>query len=511
MSIVSRMFLGPPGVGKSTLERAHPGRFIDPESSIDWKRMAVLHALYHHKNRRIDGQVRLEQELLWPTIWIEEVLPRIWTAFLLRKDVLMGLVTPMNVEIVRRFLSAFPGQASVFLPPEGRHFLQAWNHVGQRPRTWGADLMGWQNTLWIRLLLQGLAADLGLPAVPAPKIGRALPSRVRGAAAREAAGPRGHAFIEAVPGRWTEVDAGERIVALHRPYRGEGGEIRLRCDRSSQACGKGLHDCGARPVLSVDAGGRPLADWIATDKTVPPKRGKKTAVLFFVGTLAPFHHGHLEALDAAKRHLETRGWQVVGGYASAFTEIRPGRAGTLDAVLGPGERRSLMLQLGVSGSNWLMADASVDRVLDAASLAGGEHPAQRIVARLRVQGALADDAVVTTFWINGKDAVLKPEFFAAFAEAADADPRNPLRMLVVDNRPGEDGWSRERIAAQVPALERAVLRCRYRSKSPTSATAVRAALASADRAGLAKTVGLPLVEAYLMGLMFGETIESLTG
>lgn len=510
MSIASRIFLGPPGVGKSTLERAHPGRFIDPESSIDWKRMGVLHALYHHKNRRIDGRIRLEQELLWPTVWIEEVLPRLWTAFLLRKDVLMGLVAPMNVEIVRKFLSAFPGQAAVFLPPEERHFLQTWNHTDQRPRTWGPDLMGWQNTLWIRLLLQGLATDLGLPAVPSPKIGKALPPRIPGAAAREAAGPKGRVFIEAVPGRWAEVDGEERIVALYRPYRGERGEIRLRCDRSSRACGKGLHACDERPALSVDREGRPLAEWIATDKIARPKTGKKIAVLFFVGTLAPFHRGHLEALDAAKRHLEARGWQVVGGYASAFTALRPDRVGSLDAVLGSGECRSLMLQLGVAGSDWLMADAPIDRILDPAALADGSHPTQRIVARLRVQGAIPDDAPVTTFWVNGKDAVLKPEFFSVFARAVDADPRNPLRMLVVDNRPGEDAWSRERIARQVPELERVLSRCRYRSKNPSSATAVRAALVSADRGGLAKTVGLPLVEAYLMGLMFGETVESLT-
>ena len=440
MSIVSRMFLGPRGSARARssgpIRALHRSR-SPPLIGNGWRCCTRSTTT---KNRRIDGQVRLEQELLWPTIWIEEVLPRIWTAFLLRKDVLMGLVTPMNVEIVRRFLSAFPGQASVFLPPEGRHFLQAWNHVGQRPRTWGSGFDGVAEYALDPAFAAGLAADLGLPAVPAPKIGRALPSRVR-ARRRVSGGSQGTCLHRG--GSWTMdqkwTRGADRRPAPSVSRRGRRNPSALRsflpglrkgAARLRRASGL-VRRCRRAAACGLDRDGQ--------DR--PLEEGKRRPSCF-VGTLAPFHHGHLEALDAAKRHLETRRWQVVGGYASAFTEIRPGRAGTLDAVLGPGERRSLMLQLGVSGSGWLMADASVDRVLDAASLAGGASGPTDRRAAARPGRAFADDAVVTTFGSMEK----MPCSSRSSSRRSRRRPMrirgNPLRMLVVDNRPGEDGWSR---------------------------------------------------------------------
>jgi hypothetical protein len=503
----SDFFIGAPGVGKTTLQRKSPGRFIDPEESIDWKRMDKLHSLYFQKKRRVEDAVILEHELDWPTVWLEEVLPRIWTALALEKDILMGLITPSNAEMVHRFLAAFQKNTQLILPAEEQHFLQTWNHGTRRPKTWGPQLMGWQNTFWIRLLLVGLATDLKIPIVTQPKHLPKKKPRIKGSFACEALDESGRLFIETLYDRWAELNEKEEIIALYKAKIEDGGLL-LTCDRSGKLCGKGMHDCKKSLQLKQDIHGHSLLEWLPQNKLrAPVKRSKKNALLFFAGTLAPVHHGHLDALDAAKKFLESRGWHVLGGYMSAFENLKEGRVGSLDAILKSASRRTSMLRLGTLCSDWLMPDVLVEHVLRANMLKEQRHPVQRVASRLRQQGALSQDTPVTTFWVNGKDAHFDPEFFSAFAAHADDDSNNPLRMLIVDNRPGEDMWSKKQLASSTPELIPHTDWCRFHQTEPTSATVVREALLSANRLELKKHVGLPLVEAYLTGLMHENTIS----
>jgi len=235
---------------------------------------------------------------------------------------------------------------------------------------------------------------------------------------------------------------------------------------------------------------------------MPAGTGDRNAVIFFTGSLAPFHRGHLSTMNAAKRHLQQQGWNVLGGYVSILSDLWEGRQGGVYPIIGGAEARTIMLQLGARSSDWIMPDFAVDHVLDKELLRTKLHPVQRVVERLRHMGAVGKDARISTFWVNGKDAYIQEEFFAEFAAQADANQRNPLRMLIVDNRDGENVWSRERIRLTVPELEPFITRCRARDSDPTSATRVRAALESGDRVALRRAVGIPFVQSYLMGLMY---------
>lgn len=493
------IIIGPPGVGKTRCKQMHPGRFIDPEDSIDWKQMDLRHGLYPFEKIRETPLALFEHEIDWSAIWTEELLPRIYLAIQLRKDLVMGMVTPANAEAVSRFLAAYQDNAKLLLPEEARHYDLVSGDGARRPRTWGAEFRTWKNTFWSRLLLRGLAEEQALPIIRT--VGR-LPrkSQPNAFAQRQALDSQGRMFAETFFSRWAELDANGDIVAMYRGIALPDKSLELRCDRTAKVCGKNLHRCDAAVNLRHGTDDRPLAGWIASDKLRPVKRHQKTAVLFFTGTLAPFHVGHLDLLDKAKAFLESEGWNVIGGYASTFANRKTERIGPLYDLFGSVDHRNAMLQLGALHSDWLMADLPVQHLLHSQQLADGTHPCQSIATRLRQSGAIDSEAPVTTFWVNGADAYLDPDFFGQLATHADSDPLNRLRMLVIENRPGGNAWTKTNIARSVPQLSPYVLRTRQRMKKPTSATAVRNALLSGDRTALRRSIGLPLVESYLIGI-----------
>lgn len=504
----SHIFISPPGAGKTSFRQVNPNRFIDPEESIDWKLMDAKYTLYPKNMLKRHPDIILEHELDWPTVWIKEVLPRLRAALILGKDIIMGMIAPSSAEVASRFLKEFQKNATLILPKEEVHFQQVWNDEAKRIRTWGSQLRGWQHTFWTRLLLLGLAADLGLHIIQKPKLSKISTRRKTGLMAREAGGNGQNRFVEVFFGRWAELDKNEQIVAMHVEAASDKSSIRLKCDRTSKVCGKELHNCKETINLQRDVRGRLLMNWIAQDKLRFVKRDQaKNALIFFAGTLAPFHHGHLDALNAAKLFLTSKGWNVIGGYVSAFEKINERLTDDMYSVIGSIEHRNVMLQLGVMSSDWLMADFPVKHVLHASLLKRGEHPVQRLAKRLSECGVLSLKNPVTTFWVNGKDAYMDAPFFNDFAEYAEADSLNPLRILIVDNRPGEDMWSKRKLSAVAPALSPFVTRYKVHQAHPTSATAIRNSLKTSNRNELKHLVGLPLVESYLIGLMHSHAIH----
>lgn len=492
----SHIFIGPPGVGKTYFSEKYPHRFIDPETSISWKTMDVLFNPYSGGKLRDANRPILEYELRWVSVWIEEVLPRIWTAFLLKKDVLMGMITPSNAEVVACFLEGLRQQTTLFLPDTQEHYSR-FSSDSRRSRSWGSEIRGWQNTFWVRLLLRGLASEIGLRVEKDPSISSQKEQCQRLTSTRDVIDDQGRRYLEVFLNRWVEIDKNEEIVAFYKQESIHDAIITLRCDKKSRVCEKGQHECDALRRIVVDR------EWIATDKLcVSPKTNNRNAIIFFAGSLAPFHRGHMSVMNAARKHLLEQGWNVLGGYASVFSELWEGRTGSVYSTIGSAEVRSIFLQLGARNSDWIMPDFPVKHVLEMKSLSEKTHPTQSIVKRLRRTGVIPESSSVTTFWVNGKDAHIDKSFFAEFAKQANQDPLNPLRMLIVDNRDGEDLWSQENIRCLIPELEPLIDRCRFRDSDPTSATRVRAALENGDRMALRNAVGIPAVQAYLMGLMY---------
>ena len=507
--IKSHIFIAPPGAGKTAFKNKKPGLSIDPEESIDWRLMDSRYTLYQQRALRNHPEVILEHELDWPTVWTREVLPRLRAALVLRKNIIMGMIAPSSAEIVSRFLKEFHKDTTLILPDEELHFQQVWNDKVKRLKTWGPQLRGWQHTFWLRLLLLGLATDLGLKIVKKPKFPKVYPNYRVGLAAREATHGNQKKFVEVFFGRWAELNKNEEIVAMHVETGFDKNGIYLKCDKTSKACGRKMHNCKLITHLKKDVYGNDLTAWIAQDKLRIPKRGQKNALIFFAGTLAPFHHGHLDALNSAKAFLESKGWNVVGGYASVFKKINDRRIDDIYSIFGSVEHRSSMLQLGTMRSDWLMADFPTQHVLRSSRLEQGDHPMQFLAKRLRKCGALSSEIPITTFWVNGKDAYMDSGFFKDFARHTDSDKLNPLRILIIDNRIGKDAWTRKRLAVAAPNLLPFIARHKLHQSNPTSATAVRNALKTSNRKELKQLVGLPLVESYLMGLMHTQAIRQV--
>lgn len=491
----SKIFIGAPGVGKTHFSTKHFGKIIDPETSMDWKTISKMYESYLKKNDQ-----KIEFGLDWPAIWVEEVLPRLLTALIVEKDIAMGMITPTNVEIVRKFLKPFTRQTALIMPNEKKHYAQVVMD-SKRPQTWGPESRGWQNTFWTRMLLLGLATELGLEIVEEPVFTeKSKQLTKRGLKAREVIF-EGKTYLEVLTGCWAELDESDEIVAIYDEISGEKNEVVIQCNRKSRSCGSGLHDCGKNKILKKDVNGVSLTDWIPQDKLKPLAENKKNAIIFFAGTFAPYHHGHNNAMEQAKLFLEADGWNVVGGYVSNFMQIREGRVGSLNHLLGSSNNRNAMMRLGVMDSNWIMADLPTQHVLDLSLLKQGKHPTQLIASRLRSCGALEAETPVTTFWLNGKDAFFKESFYGEFGNYADAVSMNPLRMIIMDNRQGENLWDSKKIAESLPSLLPFINYCTSQNKNSTSATEVREALMAGNRAMLEDKVGISLVESFLIAKM----------
>lgn len=81
----------------------------------------------------------------------------------------------------------------------------------------------------------------------------------------------------------------------------------------------------------------------------------RNAVLLSTGSYAPVHQGHIEIMEKAKRELERRGWNVVGGYLSPSHDSYVGIKNGGSAAMHVGERLH-RCGLVTADSDWLMVD-----------------------------------------------------------------------------------------------------------------------------------------------------------
>jgi hypothetical protein len=488
---------------------SHVERVFDPESDLDWAWINRRYGLYGAVDRI---HIAFEHEARWPAIWFEQIFPRVWGGLLLGKQIVMNLVTPSSAELAMLFLRAIPGGFEVVLPSLNTHSRRFdagtadSARTDPRPKSWGAANCAWSHTRWSRALLRGIAGELDAQVrteFPEPRVERReeLEKHVRFVSF----GDRG--FFEPLPGRWIELDGRGQVLGLFGGRDAErSGAVTLTADESSvrhRAAG------GVRPEelsTEMDEQGRSYhgRQWIPTDRLCPPTPGRKNAVLFFAGTFAPFHRGHLGALECARGLLEEQAWNLLGGYVCPVADVR-GRSGDCLERISPYAHRAAMVQLGLEGTRWMLDrfGETGASLLDADALLRNQHVLQSIVGRLRARRLVGSEPV-TTFWVIGADATFDREFFEAFARHAGVDRSNPLRIVVVDNR-GEGGLSDGCWVAGLGAASESLLRVVDRAPRVTaevrSATRVREALDAADRAKVGESVGIPLVEAYLVGLM----------
>jgi len=82
---------------------------------------------------------------------------------------------------------------------------------------------------------------------------------------------------------------------------------------------------------------------------------KKLAVLLTTGAFSPIHNGHVQMMNVAKRELEHRGFEVLGGYISPSHDEYVSQKNNGDAALSL-QHRLHLCDLTLIKSTWLMSD-----------------------------------------------------------------------------------------------------------------------------------------------------------
>jgi hypothetical protein len=90
-------------------------------------------------------------------------------------------------------------------------------------------------------------------------------------------------------------------------------------------------------------------------KNIKAGSSKPRAVLFTTGGMAPIHNGHIEMMEEAKRIMEDKGYDVVGGFFCPGHDSYVGQKYGGTAAI-PAEHRCAMVELAVQDSNWLECD-----------------------------------------------------------------------------------------------------------------------------------------------------------
>jgi hypothetical protein len=106
----SKIFIGPPAIGKSRFNAKYKSLIMEPEAELDWKTVNRDYAVYLAKyaGKSIGGSVTsFEQNIHWPALWVDKIIPMVIKAIQQNKHIILSLITPTSIEMARTFLSSF--------------------------------------------------------------------------------------------------------------------------------------------------------------------------------------------------------------------------------------------------------------------------------------------------------------------------------------------------------------------------------------------------------------------
>ena len=151
--------------------------------------------------------------------------------------------------------------------------------------------------------------------------------------------------------------------------------------------------------------------------------GKKKAILLSTGSLNPIHEGHVQMLKLAKMHLETKGYEVVGGSISPTHDEYVQKSTKMntdpDRLSESGEVRFDLVKNAISDLDWLKPDTS-DHVVPAIK---GVNRGVVVIPRENETGvsSTAKDAPVPVYNIETVDLTYKDHSSSKVVKAK-ADP-----------------------------------------------------------------------------------------
>ena len=320
----------------------------------------------------------------------------------------------------------------------------------------------------------------------------------------------------AAPDYWEKVESadGDSADAFELVSRcGKGGGVRcvlhatrlrgLATAANGAACGPWLHqlpiDRMVAPASPRDAGGSDEAS-----------SGLTPVILWYTGSFAPFHQGHLDCVSAARQALLARGQHVLGAYVHAHPEhtLAYKRVEGHAAALQHTRHRLALVACFLDGIEWGMLDS-----LNATRGQGSNHEAL-FSLRERMAAAFAHAAehgaaVASTaraaeeasvVWVVGSDSFpdlwekVRPSGNWQNGEWLEHARAQRIQLCVVHNRPSQRvPVPPEALALGVIEIDAPEALCGDRS-----ATAVRAAFeADASAAQLEEVVGSRAAAAYL--------------
>ena len=457
----SFVFCGPAS-GKSTFSTANPSAVFDPEDSMEniWNNTQLIPKLGVNKIFELNQS--------WPLIWNRFVIPRILAGNAIGKKVLISLVTPSNAGLISLLMKHWQmsNKVAVLNIPD-HELVDRVENDPRRPSGLSFRHLGPLHTETIHYLLAGIATKSSVPLIDPASLAKQIadyqgsPSSTAQVLKYES-----RQFIEYAPKLWLECDIeGGKDICLFNAVGDEHGFPVLECDRTTPFCHKnhGGSHCRCKVKLERNAyfylksknnwkmleeGSNPQAGYFREGDEKRPvlhvdtsklkkdiNHEGKNALIYFEGSFAPIHQGHLDTANWAKKGLEEMGYDVLGGYISPHPKLSTWSKSNLTEIECSWENRALMATFAAETSDWLMVDALrgyTDRFDETVNIESGQHASQQLGQRIKAhKPELSDD--FTVFWVVGSDAYFNYEKFKFLSTQAGIK----LKILVVDV--GRDG------------------------------------------------------------------------
>lgn len=505
--MIPRILLMSVGSGKTYWSHKRPDVFLDSEDALDWDAMKSGYPSNI-------GRGFFEYEIDFVNLYMERILPLLLTAVASGRTPVVNLITPDNAMLVGHLLQGLHqryGVGYVVVAPDtlAHHIM---SRAGGRQYPFHFTHRGLMHAHANSLHLRGMADTYGLHMLRDIDLERyarqpdnawSLPQM------RWREGCAQHQLLEVLPGTWVE-SLDDNPSFIFATTRTTPQAVHLECRRGTKLCSNvhGGH-CAVRLELTKDAvigrwpgndrGSRlseeldpnasnaNYATWIPRPATV--SASGKRCVIGYTGSFAPFHTGHVEVLEIAKRHLEGVGYSVCAGYVSPWPFTGTPHKEAWHDFWASWQERARLTYLYLLEHPWLRFDGylGLDGVcapLDVKSLFRREHAMQTIKQRLLDVHGQSD---IEVFWVNGDDAHYEASFFEsqAFADSGIRICIVPRRTASSDHRWHDS--TRWTICQEQPSLR-------------ISSTVIREAMLVGDTERARRYVGDEMAYAYLLYL-----------